>query len=631
MIFHLPRTIRRATLLSALLVFVFQIAGQEGTGSGFDTDATRASRVGVATLFADPADSRLQAVRTTVADTIALNLTLLDQYEVSRIATDDGAGMEDLEDSSDGRFLEWAAATAETGGFDFVVAGVAAASGASIVLDLAVFDRSAGEIVISHDESVAQIIEIFAAADAAASAMVEAFADEVLQFATLDFAPEGDGAWRVLIDGSEIGENVEEQRILAGTRTVEIVQERVFGPFTIHEEQLSLAEDERAVVSFAVPQISDVEADPAAVLAILNAEHGYGWSAPEPLELRGGLPILRGGSPWRFGVSGGALMLDPAHLEELGGESLDDQPEGLELSELDPAPGLTFLARLEYGRIDRAPFAFLEGSFSTAEVFREEFDGTTNTTDIDRLALGGGVGVSLSPVNRLSLGIEGGGKLYDYSVESRSDVEDIGSVGATDDLASGATVFGRIRLEYAISPRFTIHTDAQYSLLTEVYGGSLGVSLRIGPAPERYRRFADLEAESVAEESRRSVHARGTGEQERREAVGELVRLYGSAGDIDRAVAIYDEHVGGGVVWLQPSDPEVARTLLDLAGFLYADGREEEARTRAEAALSVARRIDDNRLAGNALSLLARGSIDSGETERAIEEVSMLQRLEAPE
>jgi hypothetical protein len=196
--------------------------------------------VGIAS-FETAADPRVEAAADSISSTIDLTLRLLDRYEVSRV----------------GEF-SYTGGTPPTQpslrNLDFIVFGAVEDREGRIVLDLSVYSRAENEITSRHEDAVDSVFDLFDAADEAAISLLESFSGELIRFASLRLQNAGSpGTYTVYVDDVPLGEDLREARVLVGSRSVRIEQERMLEVHVVYEGVHSFQDGGTTEVEFRIP------------------------------------------------------------------------------------------------------------------------------------------------------------------------------------------------------------------------------------------------------------------------------------------------------------------------------------------------------------------------------------------
>jgi TolB-like protein len=273
------------------------------------------------------------AVARTVTETMTLTLRLLGSYElmsVGRYTSDDALGRppEEL-----GRLAS------DTGADNLVFGAVTIDAQGVLTFSVSVYDHARGRITVQAESRAQTLFDVFDASDELIADAVSGFSGVRIGFGSLRVQPEGEGEYRLYLDGTEIGANVGSvDRVLIGTRELEIRQVRGERESVIHRQTVDIEENQSHTVTFSFPVVTEEER--------LREEE------------------LRGAIAWRLesGVDPDGTADLIAELEELYTELAAGYDGGLEeiafyRDRLDLARGMQSLALLELEPLAGAEFA----------------------------------------------------------------------------------------------------------------------------------------------------------------------------------------------------------------------------------------------------------------------------------
>lgn len=123
------------------------------------------------------------------------------------------------------------------------------------------FDRGEGAIVYDNTWTITSVFEIFDVADSIVEVMLDQFSDERLAFGRLAISNRGSpGDYRVYVNDNLLGENLTQTRMLAGTHQIRVEQRRMFGPFVVAEERVTIPEDGDGRLQIVIPDFTEQEA-----------------------------------------------------------------------------------------------------------------------------------------------------------------------------------------------------------------------------------------------------------------------------------------------------------------------------------------------------------------------------------
>jgi len=221
--------------------------------------------VGIAT-FETAADPRIEAAADSISSTIDLTLRLLDRYEVRKVG----------EFSFAGGSRPTQAALRD---LDFIVFGSVEDSAGRILLDLSVYSRAENAVTSRHEDAVGSVFDLFDAADEAAISLLESFSGELIRFASLRLQNTGSpGTYTVYVDSVPVGEDLSEARVLVGSRSVRIQQERMLAEYVVYEGIHTFQDAGTTTVEFRIPLATAQERQ---TLVELEQQILDAWDAPD--------------------------------------------------------------------------------------------------------------------------------------------------------------------------------------------------------------------------------------------------------------------------------------------------------------------------------------------------------------
>ncbi|MCF7939409.1 MAG: hypothetical protein K9L68_12485 [Spirochaetales bacterium] len=192
----------------------------------------------------------LEALGTTVRDTLAVTLQFMEDYRVEEAGK---AG--ETSRAALGR-------RAEEAGAQNIIFGSIRGSAERIEVELSVYDRYEDEVSGPKAGSVASILDTFELADRLVVELVEDFSGMRVAYGQVRLMPEGAGGpYRVLIDRMEVGASIRTvEKLLVGEHRVEVVQERGEETITLADRELTVEEGKVYEVSFELPYLTGEEA-----------------------------------------------------------------------------------------------------------------------------------------------------------------------------------------------------------------------------------------------------------------------------------------------------------------------------------------------------------------------------------
>lgn len=237
-------------IISMIMSIPMDTAAQTGTKE--ETQGEPLPRITVFEPVNEEKDPRYDELCSTIAETVALNLTLIGEHRVNETER------EAIEETAD------IAAYARENQVDNVVFGrLFEGEGGRIMIEMSVFSRANEEVTMSETVTAESYLDIFDASDRMVTALIGAFSDRHIAYGSLVLQNRGTEAdYIVKVGQNTLGKNIERiPRMLTGTYTVTIVQERVLETITVEEEEIEIGKDEQTVLDFELPFITRKEAD----------------------------------------------------------------------------------------------------------------------------------------------------------------------------------------------------------------------------------------------------------------------------------------------------------------------------------------------------------------------------------
>jgi hypothetical protein len=210
-------------------------------------DEALKTRVAFVPLVVESEDPRLQLAGERVSEEIELKLGLMTAFSVSTI--------DDIEPYRS--FDTLRSYTGEMKIDNVLFGKLEEAKGGRIVLQMSVYDRDRGGVIRSAERESAGILGLFGVADDLLASLVQDFSGMHVGFGVLELENTGEkGDYALYVDGERLGTNLGRiGKVLNGERTVEIVQNRMFGREVIHSDSVMVYEDQSTTVSFQVPYL----------------------------------------------------------------------------------------------------------------------------------------------------------------------------------------------------------------------------------------------------------------------------------------------------------------------------------------------------------------------------------------
>jgi hypothetical protein len=208
-------------------------------------------RVGITPLLNTSDDATSDTLATEISQTIRVNLDLLGGYDVEQLS--------DPVRTTSPAELD---AFATRNRYENVIFGsISQPDPRTTEFRVAMFDRGEGAIVYDNTWTITSVFEIFDVADRIVEVMLDQFSDERLAFGRLAISNLGSpGDYRVYVNDNLLGENLTQTRMLAGTHQIRVEQRRMFGPFVVAEERVTIPEDGDGRLQIVIPDFTEQEA-----------------------------------------------------------------------------------------------------------------------------------------------------------------------------------------------------------------------------------------------------------------------------------------------------------------------------------------------------------------------------------
>lgn len=238
------RTHRYPTVLVVLVVLV-AISSQVIL-------AQEAPRVGVTPLVQNTDDPNTEALADEISWALSANIGLLGTHDVQLMD-------EPITSPSSSRLNRYAVQER----LDNVIYGsISKPDSQTTEFVVAMYDRGEGEVVYENSWRINSIFEIFDTVDLIVESMLEQFADERLAFGRIVIRNTGtDGEYRVYLNDQLLGNDLTQSRIIAGTHQIRIDQDRMFGVYTVIDQDITVSEGGSTTVTIEIPIVTDEESE----------------------------------------------------------------------------------------------------------------------------------------------------------------------------------------------------------------------------------------------------------------------------------------------------------------------------------------------------------------------------------
>ncbi|MGA2977025.1 MAG: NHL repeat-containing protein [Spirochaetia bacterium] len=239
---------RKTVLLCVLWAF---LAGT--SASALDDFRTR---IAVLPMQNATQEARYNSICQTVTETVALVFRLMGKYNV--VESDEDPGLLNVDTST----TDTLAAFAEASKYDEVLVGLASKDDTgTLTFRLSLFSRKEGKIKYDSSSTAGSILEVFDAADEITVGLLSQVSDIHIGFGAIEVkAASGKGAYAVFLNDAKIrNPKTMLGKVLNGTYTLSIHQNRLLGDTEIYRQEIKVFEDETTTVSFPIPAATPEE------------------------------------------------------------------------------------------------------------------------------------------------------------------------------------------------------------------------------------------------------------------------------------------------------------------------------------------------------------------------------------
>jgi hypothetical protein len=214
------------------------------------------TRIAVLPMENRTQEARYDSICRTVTETVALVFRLMGKYLV--VESDEDPGLLSVDTSSDAALT----AFAEASKYDEVLLGNASKDDAGVLnFKLSLFSRADGKVKFEAASTAHSILEVFDAADEITVGLLSQVSDIHIGFGAIDVkTASGKGTYTVYLNDAKI-RNPKSMlgKVLNGTYTISIRQNRLLGDTEIFRQEIKVFEDQTAPVSFSIPTATPEE------------------------------------------------------------------------------------------------------------------------------------------------------------------------------------------------------------------------------------------------------------------------------------------------------------------------------------------------------------------------------------
>ena len=215
-----------------------------------------ATHIAVVPMENNTGDRQYDAVCETVTDTVALILRFLKGYNV--FTEDENPDLRRLPDTGPETLRQ----IGEDQRYDQIIIGsTELRDQGGFVLSLSIFNTFEGTYQVQETAVAESVFDIFDAADSITLALISQVSDIHIGFGAIQLERgSGFGRIEVYLDGKQI-KNWERvfRKVLNGTYTLEVLQQRLLGDTVILRREIEVVENQTTTVAFDIPGASDEE------------------------------------------------------------------------------------------------------------------------------------------------------------------------------------------------------------------------------------------------------------------------------------------------------------------------------------------------------------------------------------
>jgi hypothetical protein len=208
------------------------------------------TRIAVAPMENRTQEARFDSVCRTVTETVALVFRLMGRYLV--VESDDDPALLSVDTSSDAALANFA----ESSKYDEVLLGSASKDDAGVLtFKLSLFSRADGKIKYEATSTASSILDVFDAADEITVGLLSQVSNIHIGFGVIEVkTSSGKGAYAVYLNDAKIrNPKTMLGKVLNGTYTITIHQNRLLGDTEIFRKEIKVFEDQTTAVSFSIP------------------------------------------------------------------------------------------------------------------------------------------------------------------------------------------------------------------------------------------------------------------------------------------------------------------------------------------------------------------------------------------
>jgi len=214
------------------------------------------TRIAVLPMKNATQEARYDSVCQTVTETVALVFRLMGKYLV--VESDEDPGLLQVDATS----METLGAFAEASRYDEVLVGLTSKDDSGVLtFRLSLFNRAEGKYKYESVSTARGILEVFDAADEITVGLLSQVSDIHIGFGGIEVAASsGTGSYTVYLNDARIrNPKTMLGKVLNGTYTLSIHQQRILGDTEIYRGEIKVFEDETTKVSFVIPSATAAE------------------------------------------------------------------------------------------------------------------------------------------------------------------------------------------------------------------------------------------------------------------------------------------------------------------------------------------------------------------------------------
>jgi|GEM_PF-5064857 len=232
--------------IGQLLILIALLSAAAASAAAESKDPSPAKpRLGIIPMDAKAGDTDLSSVASSLSEFLAMDFKLSGQVEVKS-----------LKRPAVVDFTSSIPAMIEDNKLDYILFGsVGSSAGGMIDISAYLYDAQGGRLSSGYHK-LGSLLDLSDAGDAIFASLNKNIGTIHRGFCSITLSPEGSGGYDVYLNGATAGHNLSSmENLVNGKHFLEVKQVRPFSTITLVSEYLTLAEGERAVVRFKLPDV----------------------------------------------------------------------------------------------------------------------------------------------------------------------------------------------------------------------------------------------------------------------------------------------------------------------------------------------------------------------------------------